>query len=74
MKQYEAPQLFVDEYAADTMIASADPAVLGPKNDNADNNQNCWGCRNTAGATDPTDPTQACAYTPGDGAYERWCQ
>lgn len=74
MKQYEAPQLFVDEYAADTMIASADPEVLDPKNGNPGNNQNCWGCRNTAGATDPNNPTQACAYTPGDGAYEVWCQ
>ena len=39
MKNYEAPELFVDEYVADTMIASGG----GPKNDNAGNNQNCWG-------------------------------
>lgn len=39
MKKYQAPQLFIDEYVADTMIASG-----GPKNDNAGNNQNCWGC------------------------------
>ena len=36
-KTYEAPMLFVDKYAPDTMIASG-----GPKNGNAGNNQNCW--------------------------------
>ena len=40
MRKYVAPRLFVDTYAADTMIASGG----GPKNDNAGNNQNCWGC------------------------------
>lgn len=37
MKKYEAPELFVDYFAADTMIASSDT-----KNGNPDNNQNCW--------------------------------
>ncbi len=39
MKEYVAPQLNVDEFVPDTMIASAQG---GPKNDNAGNNQNCW--------------------------------
>lgn len=43
MKKYQAPQLFIDEYVADTMIASGGGGG-GPKNDNAGNNQNCWGC------------------------------
>ena len=43
MKKYEAPRLTVQDYAADTMIASSGP-VGGPKNDNAGNNQNCWAC------------------------------
>lgn len=43
MKKYEAPRLFVDSFAADTMIASS------PKNDNAGNNQNCWGLDCVAG-------------------------
>lgn len=41
MKNYEAPELFVDEYVADTMIASSGGG--GPKNSNAGNNHNCWG-------------------------------
>jgi hypothetical protein len=44
MKKYEAPKLTVQDYVADSMIASA-----GPKNDNAGNNQNCWACRSTFG-------------------------
>lgn len=44
-KRYEAPRLFVDKYVADTMIASGGGG--GPKNDNAGNNQNCWGCNST---------------------------
>lgn len=40
MKKYVAPELHVDEFAPDTMIASGG----GPKNDNAGNNQNCWAC------------------------------
>lgn len=41
MKEYEAPKLIVQDYAADTMITSTTPGS-GPKNDNAGNNQNCW--------------------------------
>ncbi len=41
MKKYVAPELHVDEFAPDTMIASGGG---GPKNDNAGNNQNCWAC------------------------------
>lgn len=37
MKEYEAPKLTVQDYAADTMITSG-----GPKNGQAGNNQNCW--------------------------------
>lgn len=44
-KFYEAPELFVDEYVADTMIASSGTFVqISPKNGRAGNNQNCWGC------------------------------
>lgn len=46
MKKYVAPQLFVDTFAPDTMIASSGG---GPKNDNAGNNQNCWGCNTVFG-------------------------
>ena len=55
MKKYEAPALFVDVYAADTMIASSSG---GPKNDNAGNNQNCWACNSTFGAVE--DGVNAC--------------
>jgi len=53
-RTYEAPCLFVDEYVADTMIASSAEVFIqmdggGPKNNNADNNQNCWGCNITPG-------------------------
>ena len=53
MKKYEAPALFVDVYAADTMIASS-----GTKNGNPDNNQNCWACNSTFGAVE--DGMNAC--------------
>ena len=53
MKKYEAPRLFVDTFAADTMIASG-----GPKNDNAGNNQNCWDCNSTFAAVE--DGENAC--------------
>lgn len=47
MKNYEAPELFVDEYVADTMIASGGFVLNapngGPKNGHGGNNQNCWG-------------------------------
>lgn len=39
-KIYEAPELFADEYVADTMIASS---TFIPKNGQAANNHNCWG-------------------------------
>lgn len=68
MKTYEAPELFVDEYVADTMIASS-----MSKNSNPDNNQNCWGCRYSFGATDPKNPQNSCLYLPGTEAYEAMC-
>lgn len=74
-KIYEAPKLFVDEYVADTMIASstngwAEAGGLGgsPKNGNADNNQNCWGARCVPGAPDPNNPYNACADSPWNPA------
>lgn len=48
-KHYTAPCLFVDTFVPDTMIASTlykglyNGRAGGPKNDNAGNNQNCWG-------------------------------
>jgi len=68
MKKYEAPQLFVDSFAADTMIASG-----GPKNGNAGNNQNCSGCKSTAGELDPGNPSNMCIYLPGTDAYSAFC-
>ena len=61
MKKYEAPMLFVDQFAADTMIAST---TAEPKNANAGNNQNCWGCKTVAGELDPGNPENSCFYTP----------
>jgi len=55
MKKYQAPQLFVDTFAPDTMIASMQG---GPKNDNAGNNQNCWACNSTFGVVE--DGQNAC--------------
>ena len=55
MKKYEAPKLFIDEFVADTMIASGGG---GPKNDNAGNNQNCWGCNIVPGQVE--DGQNAC--------------
>ena len=77
-KIYEAPELFVDEYAADTMIASSDdwdmPSLgWNTKSGNPDNNQNCWGCRYSFGAADPSASTNACGNVPGDGVYEFFC-
>ena len=57
MKKYEAPELHVDEFAPDTMIASM-PAGGGPKNDNAGNNQNCWACNTVWGVVE--DGENAC--------------
>ena len=67
MKKYEAPMLFVDEFVADTMIASSGGG--GPKNDNGGNNQNCWGCNQKAGATDSGNTENACAVIPDDPLY-----
>ena len=66
MKVYEAPELFVDEYVADTMIASSgedDISGGGPKNDNAGNNQNCWGYNCIPGFVE--DGENACLGYPG---------
>ena len=69
MKKYEAPKLFVDEYVADTMIASSDT-----KNGNPDNNQNCWGCNQSAGSTDPNNSQNSCFYTPDNPQiYAYYC-
>ena len=57
MKNYVAPQLFVDEFAADTMIASGLQGG-GPKNDHGGNNQNCWGYNCIPGAVE--DGENAC--------------
>ena len=69
MKKYEAPKLFVDEFVADTMIASSGD----PKNANAGNNQNCWGCKTKAGEVDPGNPDNSCLYLPGTPAYSNFC-
>lgn len=39
MKKYEAPMLFVDTFAPDTMIASNVTPVKNPASD-----MDCWGC------------------------------
>ena len=66
MKKYEAPQLFVDNFAADTTIA----ASTG-KNGNPDNNQNCWSC-NTYLMQQVGE--NYCLYYPGDsGSYDAYC-
>ncbi len=66
MKKYEAPELFVDTFAADTMIASGGGGG-GPKNDNAGNNQNCWGENCIPGAVE--DGQNACL----GGVYSHGC-
>lgn len=73
MRTYEAPELFVDEYVADTMIASTIGGT-DPKSGNPDNNQNCWACRYTAGAPDPYSEGNLCLYLPGTKAYEEACK
>ena len=70
MKKYEAPELFVDTFAADTMIASGGGEA---KNANAGNNQNCWGCKSKAGEVDPGNPENYCTYLPGTQAYNNFC-
>ncbi|MBO4926101.1 MAG: hypothetical protein J5472_06445 [Clostridia bacterium] len=71
MKKYEAPELFVDTFAADTMIAS-NPSV--PKNGNASNNQNCWGCDMEPYKTDSSGQN-GCVYDPTNNAasYNAYC-
>lgn len=70
MRTYEAPELFVDEYVADTMIASSSEwEALGgigsaPKNGNAGNNQNCWSARCYPGHPDPTNRENVCTNSP----------
>ncbi|MBE5807529.1 MAG: hypothetical protein E7317_04220 [Clostridiales bacterium] len=50
MKKYEAPRLFVDEYAPDTMIASGGgSSAFTAKNGNP-SNQNCYGYKNVLGS------------------------
>lgn len=51
-KTYESPKLFVDEYAADTMIASI-PDPASARHGNPGNNQNCWGCDYVFAQLDP---------------------
>jgi len=65
MKNYEAPMLFIDTFAADTMIASSGGG--GPKNGNAGNNQNCWGANCIPGAVE--DGENACL----GGTYSSGC-
>lgn len=69
-KMYEAPVLFVDEYVADTMIASS--GILSAKNGN-DGNQNCYGCRSTEGEVYEDN---LCIMFPGDPETDPWneCQ
>ena len=69
MKKYEAPKLHVDQFVADTMIASGGSF----KNGNPDNNQNCAGCRNSYGAADPQNSENWCNILPGTQAYDAWC-
>lgn len=70
MKKYDAPMLTVDLYTGDTIYTSGG---ANPKNANAGNNQNCWGCKNEAGELDPGNPENACGYLPGTAAYDAFC-
>ena len=69
MKNYESPKLYVDEYAADSMVASTTP-----KNGNPNNNQNCWGCDLTP-AGSGNGGENACVYDPvnNSAAYDYYC-
>ncbi len=71
MKKYETPELYVDEFAADTMIASSQ---TNPKNGNANNNQNCWGCDMSAGGSG-NGGENACVYDPdtNPALYQYYC-
>ena len=68
--KYEAPKLFVEEYVPDTMIASI--LTTSPKDDNAGNNQNCWGCKDEIYGVDPVSG-DACCYIPNTAAYTAFC-
>ncbi len=67
MKKYEAPMLFVDEFVADTMIAST---TAGPKNGAADVNQNCAGCKDYKGQVVGEN---VCVYLTGTDAANLFC-
>ena len=71
-KKYVAPMLKCDSYVPDTMIAS-----YSTKNYRPDVNQNCWGCRFSAGATDPYNSQNSCFYVKdgftSDEQYESMC-
>ena len=71
MKTYETPMLYVDSFVTDTIAASVIGG--GPKNANADNNQNCWGCKSAMGELDPGNPQNMCTYLPGTAAYSSFC-
>lgn len=62
MKEYEAPELFVDEYAADSTIAASGGGGHSYKNGHAGTNQNCAGCRFSYGAGDPYSRDDWCNY------------
>ena len=65
-KTYESPKLFIDEYAADTMIASGGASGASAKNGNPANNQNCWGCDYVFAQLDPNNPDNVCfGHVPG---------
>ena len=64
-KFYEAPALFVDEYVADTMIASSGYGDYNSKNGNP-NNQNCYGCDTEFGKPN-TWNGDICQISPSNG-------
>lgn len=70
MKKYEIPELYVDEFAPDTMIASGN---FNPKNGNAGNNQNCHGCDSSFMA--PSGYDDECYISPdyNPQAYKEKC-
>ena len=67
MKFYIGPFLFDDEDPEEPSGYPVGSAI--PKNGNAANNQNCWGCREEAGMPDPGDSNTACCILPSDEAY-----
>ena len=66
-KTYESPKLFIDEYAADTMIASnGGLSGSSAKNGAPDFNQNCWGCDYEFAQLSPGDSNNVCfGHVPG---------